>query len=206
MVRVYSADEVHAALPWPALAAALEAAFVAGAELPLRHAHALSARDTLLLMPAWNAQAVVVKLVTVMPAAQHTVQASVMVLDRKSGQPLALLDGEALTLRRTAATSALAAQHLARADAHTLLVVGCGRLAGWIRSEKAPVEMRQTVHRQVREQNNQRQDSNARADNADDAKNCILPFAVLNQASGVEHGLIRLVKAATKSLPQDVED
>jgi len=132
MLRVYSANEVHAALPWRALAAALEAAFVAGAEVPLRHAHALSARDTLLLMPAWNAQVGVVKLVTVMPEAPHTVQASVMVLDRQSGQPLALLDGEALTLRRTAATSALAAQHLARADAHTLLVVGSGRLAGWM--------------------------------------------------------------------------
>jgi ornithine cyclodeaminase len=132
MLRVYSANEVHAALPWPALAAALEAAFFAGAEVPLRHAHALSARDTLLLMPAWNAQVVVVKLVTVMPEAPHTVQASVMVLDRQSGQPLALLDGEALTLRRTAATSALAAQHLARRDAHTLLVVGSGRLAGWM--------------------------------------------------------------------------
>jgi ornithine cyclodeaminase len=132
MVRVYSADEVHAALPWPALAVALEAAFVAGAEVPLRHAHALSAQDTLLLMPAWNAQVVLVKLVTVMPEAQPTVQASVMVMDRRSGQPLALLDGEALTVRRTAATSALAAQHLARVDAHTLLIVGTGRLAGWM--------------------------------------------------------------------------
>jgi ornithine cyclodeaminase len=132
MLRVYSANEVHAALPWRALAAALEAAFVAGAEVPLRHAHALSARDTLLLMPAWNAQIVVVKLVTVMPSAEHTVQASVIVMDRRSGRPLALLDGEALTLRRTAATSALAAQHLARADAHTLVVVGSGRLAGWM--------------------------------------------------------------------------
>lgn len=132
MLRVYSADEVHAALHWPALAAALEAAFVAGACSPLRHAHALSAQDTLLLMPAWNAQVVVVKLVTVMPAAGHTVQASVLVLDRASGTPLAVLDGEALTLRRTAATSALAARHLALPDAHSLLVVGSGRLAGWM--------------------------------------------------------------------------
>lgn len=132
MLRVYSADEVHAALPWPALAAALEAAFVAGAQAPLRHAHALSAQDTLLLMPAWNAQVGVVKIVTVVPAAAHTVRASVLVLDRPSGMPLALLDGEAVTLRRTAATSALAAQRLARADAHTLLLVGTGRLAGWM--------------------------------------------------------------------------
>ncbi len=132
MLRVYSAAEVHAALPWPALADALHAAFVAGAEVPLRHAHALSPRDTLLLMPAWNARVVLLKLVTVMPEAAATVQATVLVLDRASGEPLALLDGEALTLRRTAAASALAARHLARADAQRLLIVGSGRLAGWM--------------------------------------------------------------------------
>jgi alanine dehydrogenase len=132
MVRVYSAGEVHAALPWAPLAQALEAAFVAGAQVPLRHAHALSARDSLLLMPAWNAQVLVLKLVTVMPDAPDTVQATVLVADRATGAPLAVLDGEALTLRRTAATSALAARHLARAEAHTLLLVGSGRLAGWM--------------------------------------------------------------------------
>jgi len=133
MLRVYSAAEVHAALPWQPLAAALEAAFTGGdAQTPLRHAHTLSAGDTLLLMPAWNAQIVIVKTVTVLPAAAHTVQATVLVLDRASGAPLAVLDGEALTLRRTAATSALAAQRLARTDAHTLLVVGAGRLALWM--------------------------------------------------------------------------
>ena len=132
MLRVFSAAEVHAALPWPALALALEAAFVEGAEAPLRHVHALSAHDTLLLMPAWSARIVVVKLVTVLPSAASTVQATVLVVDRQTGEPLAVLDGEALTLRRTAATSALAAQRLARADAQTLLVVGSGRLAGWM--------------------------------------------------------------------------
>jgi ornithine cyclodeaminase len=132
MLRVFSAEEVHAALPWRALAAALEAAFVAGAEVPLRHAHALGGDDTLLLMPAWNARIVVTKLVTVMPAAAHTVQATVLAIDRSSGAPLAVLDGEALTLRRTAATSTLAARHLARADARTLLLVGSGRLAPWM--------------------------------------------------------------------------
>ena len=132
MVRVYSAAEVHAALPWAALARALEAAFIAGAHVPLRHAHALSADDTLLLMPAWNLRLIVLKLVTVIPSAGATVQASLLVADRASGEPLALLDGEALTLRRTAATSALAAARLARDDVDTLLIVGSGRLAGWM--------------------------------------------------------------------------
>ena len=105
---------------------------MAGAEVPLRHAHALAVSDTLLLMPAWNSQILITKLVTVMPAAEHTVQATVLVLDRATGTPLALMDGEAITLRRTAATSALAAQRLARPDVQTLLLVGTGRLAGWM--------------------------------------------------------------------------
>jgi ornithine cyclodeaminase len=136
-LRVYSADEVHAALPWATLADALEDAFTAGdTDAPLRHAHALGAGGTLLLMPAWSPQALGVKLVTVMPeAAQRgvsTVQASYLLLDRTTGQPRALIDGEALTLRRTAAASALAAQLLARPDARRLLVVGTGRLAPWM--------------------------------------------------------------------------
>jgi len=136
-LRVYSADEVHGALPWVELADALEDAFVDGdTEVPLRHAHALGGNDTLLLMPAWSATALGVKLVTVMPgAAAHgvgTVQASYLLLDRATGEPRALLDGEALTLRRTAAASALAAQHLARPDARRLLIVGSGRLAPWM--------------------------------------------------------------------------
>jgi ornithine cyclodeaminase len=40
-----------------------------------------------------------------------------------------VLDGEPLTLRRTAATSALASTYLSRADSKTLLLVGTGRLA-----------------------------------------------------------------------------
>lgn len=139
-LRVYSAEEVHAALPWAELADAIEDAFVdGGTDVPLRHAHALGGEGgdgTLLLMPAWSAAALGVKLVTVLPgAAAHgagTVQASYLLLDRVTGEPRALIDGEALTLRRTAATSALAAQHLARPDARRLLIVGSGRLAPWM--------------------------------------------------------------------------
>lgn len=147
MARVYSAQAVHDALPWERLAGVLERAFLQGAEVPLRHAHALSPADTLLLMPAWNEALIATKLVTVIPSAPHTVQATVVVLDRSTGEVRALMDGEALTLRRTAATSALAARHLARADARTLLVVGTGRLAGWM--ARAHVALRPGLERVV---------------------------------------------------------
>jgi alanine dehydrogenase len=139
MIRFYPAAAVHAALTWDRLIAALAAAFAAGVHVPLRHAHRLSADDRLLLMPAWrdagggNDGALGVKIVTVMPGAAargaSTVAALYVLLDRATGAPRAVIDGEALTLRRTAAASVLAARYLARADADNLLVVGTGRLA-----------------------------------------------------------------------------
>lgn len=135
-MRIITAEEVHAALPWVPLVDHLALAFAAGAEVPVRHAHAMGNNDALLLMPAWSSDALGMKLVTVMPgnAARGvaTVQATYLLLDRATGQALALLDGEALTLRRTAAASALAARYLARPDARKLLIVGSGHLAGWM--------------------------------------------------------------------------
>ncbi len=48
---------------------------------------------------------------------------------RYSGEPLAQIDGDEITARRTAAASALAARILAPDDAATRLVVGSGRVA-----------------------------------------------------------------------------
>jgi alanine dehydrogenase len=135
-MRIFTAEEVHAALPWTPLVDQLARAFAAGAKVPVRHAHTLGNNDALLLMPAWSPDALGMKLVTVMPGNASrgvaTVQATYLLLDRATGQPLALLNGEALTLRRTAAASALAARYLARPDARNLLIVGSGHLAGWM--------------------------------------------------------------------------
>ena len=54
---------------------------------------------------------------------------SYLLLDAVTGVPRALLDGTALTLRRTAAASALAAGFLARQDSAVHLMVGTGALA-----------------------------------------------------------------------------
>jgi ornithine cyclodeaminase len=58
-----------------------------------------------------------------------TVSALYVLLDGTTGHPRALIDGEALTLRRTAAASALASTYLSRKDSATLLVIGTGALA-----------------------------------------------------------------------------
>jgi alanine dehydrogenase len=105
--------------------------------VPLRHHHTIEtggAPATLLLMPAWrNARHLGIKIVTVFPdnGAQNlpAVIGQYLLLSAQTGQPLALMDGTALTRRRTAAASALASRYLSRPDSFRLLMVGTGALA-----------------------------------------------------------------------------
>ncbi len=137
-MRIVSAAEVDRALPVLDLVDRLDEAFRDGAEVPLRHHHTVqvpgAAPGTLLLMPAWRAGgAMGVKCVSVFPGNAARGLASVLgvylLMDATTGMPRALLDGVMLTLRRTAAASALAARRLAHPQASDLLVVGAGALA-----------------------------------------------------------------------------
>ncbi|MBL8665372.1 MAG: hypothetical protein JNM29_21235, partial [Candidatus Odyssella sp.] len=137
-MRIVTADEVHANLDFPALIGALAEMFAAGCEVPLRHHHAVAvpgAPDaTLLLMPAWQPGAALgIKIVSVFPgnAAKSlpAVMGQYLLLDAATGAPRALIDGTALTVRRTAAASALASRFLSRPDSAHLLMVGTGALA-----------------------------------------------------------------------------
>ncbi len=56
-----------------------------------------------------------------------TVQGLLLLFDRSSGVPLAAMDSMEITLRRTAAATAVAAKVLARRDAHVVEIYGCGR-------------------------------------------------------------------------------
>jgi ornithine cyclodeaminase/alanine dehydrogenase-like protein (mu-crystallin family) len=138
MLRSYSAADVHAALSYPKLIEALREAFRRGGEpMPLRQAYEVGVNGvpaSLLTMPAWiRGEALGVKLVTVFPQNSErglgAVSSLYFLLDGETGQPRAMIDGEALTNRRTAAASALASGYLSRTDSRTLLVVGTGHLA-----------------------------------------------------------------------------
>lgn len=137
-VAFRSADEVHGALDYASLIEALREAFRAGGEVPVRHHHEVPRPGTdpatLLLMPASQAGAALgIKLVTIAPGNEAhdlpAVQGVYLLLDGTTCRPLALLEGAALTLRRTACASALAASYLAREDSRRLVMVGAGALA-----------------------------------------------------------------------------
>ncbi|WP_245416698.1 ornithine cyclodeaminase family protein [Undibacter mobilis] len=138
MLRNFSGDDVHAALDYPSLIDALREAFRQGGEpMPVRQAYDVGfagAPAHLLTMPAWQrGQTLGVKLVTVFPqnAARGlgAVSSLYVLFDGETGVPRAMIDGEALTNRRTAAASALASSYLSRPDSSTLLMVGTGHLA-----------------------------------------------------------------------------
>jgi ornithine cyclodeaminase/alanine dehydrogenase-like protein (mu-crystallin family) len=61
-----------------------------------------------------------------------TVTGVVMVSDAGTGEPLAMLDARAVTALRTGAAAAVAAQELAREDAQTVGLVGCGLHGIWV--------------------------------------------------------------------------
>jgi ornithine cyclodeaminase len=141
-LRLLAADDIAAALTYPALVEALRAAFTGGITAPVRHHHTIPqpGRDaTLLIMPAWSTGGAVderflgCKIVTVFPdnaaAGQPSVHGNYLLMSGTTGAPLALMDARALTAWRTAAASALAASCLARADAEHLVMIGAGTLA-----------------------------------------------------------------------------
>ncbi|MEZ5648749.1 MAG: ornithine cyclodeaminase family protein [Alphaproteobacteria bacterium] len=147
-MRWIGPDALEAALEFPSLIEALRRAFQKGVTLPPRHHYSIKAplgpESDLLLMPAWQAgEAIGVKIVSVFSSNAQlelpAVSGVYVLLDGKTGQPLALMDGARLTLWRTAAASALAAHYLARPDARKFLMVGTGALAPYLIKAHATV-------------------------------------------------------------------
>jgi ornithine cyclodeaminase/alanine dehydrogenase-like protein (mu-crystallin family) len=144
---ILDADATRAHLGFVPLIEALRQGFVGDCEVPLRHSHSIASPagdGTLLLMPAWRpGKRLGIKTVTVFPAnrlaGRPALQSTYLLLDASTGEPLAALDGNELTARRTAAAAALAASFLARRDAHRLLVVGAGRVASLLAEAMATV-------------------------------------------------------------------
>src|SRR3954470_20052713 len=86
-------------------------------------------------MPARGAGLAILKWVTSFPgnpaAGLPVVMGVICVSSLADGEPLALVDVRAVTALRTGAVAAVAAQELAREDATTVGIVGCGLHGSW---------------------------------------------------------------------------
>jgi ornithine cyclodeaminase len=155
-LRFLSAEEIDSILDFPSLIDALHTAFCADIETPLRHHHAIAREDgeaALLLMPAWtkekNGAFLGTKIVTVYPGnlakGLGSVAGTYLLMSGDTGEPLVTIDGHRMTLWRTAAASALAANYLAREDASHLMLFGAGALAPYLARAHAAVRPIQKV-------------------------------------------------------------
>lgn len=136
--KVLTASDVRRVLPMEACIAAVEEAFgllgSGGAQRPsvasLRAAtggyHIKSA-----IMALGGAEYFVSKTNANYPgnASRYglpTIQGTIVVHDAANGAPLAVMDSIEITAMRTAAATAVAAKYLARAEAGSLAIIGCG--------------------------------------------------------------------------------
>ena len=134
-----SAQDIQQCFSYEEFIPELKQAFCANYVVPQRHHYEYENgvgpnTSTLLLMPAWSNGAFVgIKTVTVSPYNGEfdlpSIQGIYTLINAKNGLIEALLEAKALTVKRTAAASALASSFLSREDAETLLMVGTGALA-----------------------------------------------------------------------------
>ncbi|MBX2818492.1 MAG: ornithine cyclodeaminase family protein [Rhodothermaceae bacterium] len=143
-MQTLTAETLHTLLTPTLVVDALRRGFASGVHVPLRHHHTIPTEadpGTLLIMPAWSEsndeRAVLgVKLANVYTSNPQkgipSIQGAYILFEKRTGTPVATLDGSTITLFRTAAASVLAATYLARSNSKRLLMVGTGRLVPYI--------------------------------------------------------------------------
>jgi 1-pyrroline-2-carboxylate reductase [NAD(P)H] len=145
-VKIISADEVHAALSYPALVDAMQEAFATEYRQPPRSVWLLNEAeansDAFALLPAWNDKVIAVKAFTYYPSNAPPwplLHSQILIFGRAHGEPLALVDGTTCTFWRTGGVSGLATRLLSREDSSTILLLGTGNLADYVLRANAAV-------------------------------------------------------------------
>jgi len=138
-VPLAGAETVERLLDYPSLIHSIREAFIHPPLTPQRLAIPIDETEdqpggTVLVMPSLRSGSLLgVKIISIQPKLTErpggATRATYIAFDARSGELKGLIDGHALTLRRTAATSMLAAQVMARPDPETVLVIGTGSLA-----------------------------------------------------------------------------
>lgn len=134
-----SAEDIHAALPMDVAVRVVKQAFAAysagRADAPLRTALSVPERDAkTLVMPCYLPDyGLGAKVVSVFPQNRGgltpVVHGLVVLLDPETGEPMALVDGTALTAWRTGAASGAATDLLSSEHASEAAVIGAGAQA-----------------------------------------------------------------------------
>jgi ornithine cyclodeaminase/alanine dehydrogenase-like protein (mu-crystallin family) len=138
LVRVLGARELGTLLPVVTLVEAVEQALHAlgRGEVRAPHRHHFSwADNSLLLMPAVNAQLLGTKLVSVVPgnARQHqpVVGGLMLLFDAVTGTPASLMDAAMITALRTGALGAVAVKWMTPPGADSAGIIGTGVQGTW---------------------------------------------------------------------------
>ncbi|MGF6726704.1 ornithine cyclodeaminase/alanine dehydrogenase-like protein (mu-crystallin family) [Paraburkholderia sp. GAS41] len=138
-MNIFDTVTTRNALDFESLTLRLKTAFIKGCHVPLRHSHKIDgdSEGTVLIMPAWEDNGYLgIKTVNIF-AGNATrglpgLHSTYVLYDAKTGRPLAQMDGNEITSRRTAAASALAASYLARPNASRLVLLGAGRVGSLV--------------------------------------------------------------------------
>lgn len=140
-MKFFDSAATREALDFKLLISKLRSMFAEGCEVPLRHSHkitpAIDGERTVLIMPAWQeGKYLGIKTVNIFPENASKglpgLHSTYILYDAATGVPLAHIDGNEITSRRTAAASALAASYLARDDSSRLVVLGAGRVGSLV--------------------------------------------------------------------------
>lgn len=87
-------------------------------------------QKTLIYMPCYTDEIIGTKMLTIFPENAKlglpSLDGLVILNDQKTGAPLAILDGQAVTAWRTGAVGGVGIRHLSRKDADTVGIVGAG--------------------------------------------------------------------------------
>jgi ornithine cyclodeaminase/alanine dehydrogenase-like protein (mu-crystallin family) len=129
-----STSEILQALTYPEVMGCVEQALSIYEDgtytMPERLAVPCGGDNLLLLMPCVAADHMVTKLVSVYPenraSGRPVIDGIVVLYDRSTAEILGLMDGKTITALRTGAVTGVSIARLARPDAHSVGLVGCG--------------------------------------------------------------------------------
>lgn len=204
-MKIFNREQTRAALSFERLIPALREAFATTCQVPLRHVHRIeNGSDTMtsLIMPAWVEGGYMgIKTVNIAPGnsalGKPGLHSTYLLYDATTGEPLAMMDGDEITSRRTAAASALAADYLARQDASRLLIVGSGRVASLLTDAYSAIRpIREVQVWNTREASAQRlvqelQDRGIRASVASDLADAVRAADIVTCATLATEPLVR---------------